>query len=576
MRVCAALTTQFFAALFLLLTLTALCRAAPPVQDIFVGGGTPGPFALRWSAVEVGTEQVSVNGQAQLRGIDYTLDSAAGTVTFTRAVPVSSAVSVAYTLVPGRSQRSGGGQTIPLSLDLLRTGHGYFSLDALGRQAADAPSSLTLGFGLGWQNGSRSQFSSRFVFAPSAAGSGADGRTDRTGLRLGGSASAGSWGRFSLGFSRAGAGLDPGAGDGLEAGRQVLSLGGSLTPANSVQAQISVSRTDPLPHADAEAGVTRAALSLSATPGQATKLAANFSETDTDGRGATQTVALSADTQPTKTLGVSAAFRARNAPGAAGDTSVISLKTVLTPSRAYTVQAGAEQAQSGPATVSRESVTVSLTPEPRVSLQAGIALRQTAGPPAAGGAGVPLGTSTATVGGTLRPAPMLELSGTYKSRTASGAETNSSALLDTSAARIAFAPVGTLKLVGTYAQNPDDGGDTVQRVARRGLSLETRVGALGLSGGCDWSRAFGDTADAQTLRADLGLRFSAATRLSLGYAAQQAARDPSAPPATVYTVGFTHTLGDRFSLSLTGKRRQDAASSATPDYNAAASLGMKF
>ena len=142
-------------------------------------------------------------------------------------------------------------------------------------------------------------------------------------------------------------------------------------------------------------------------------------------------------------------------------------------------------------------------------------------------------------------------------------------------------PTKTIKLVGTYDQNPDSGpdtlqGSTLQRLARRGVSLETNFGALGLSGGCDWSRTYGTPDVEQTIHAALGLRFSAATQLSVGYQTQQNRLDSAIPLATAYTIGFTHTLGDRFSLSLTGKRQQAAIAAASPDYNAAASLGMKF
>ena len=236
------------------------------------------------------------------------------------------------------------------------------------------------------------------------------------------------------------------------------------------------------------------------------------------------------------------------------------------------MQAAADQSRLGTATTDQQSVTLALTPRSNVQLQAGFSLRQKS----ADGSPDTLGTSEATVGGTLRPLSMLEVSGTYKSRMAPGTDTNDADLLDTSTAQVAFAPLKTIKLTGTYAQNPDDGGDMLQRIARRGLGLETSFGALGLSGGCDWSRTYGTPDVEQTIHANLGLRFSAATQLSVGYQTQQNRLDPAVPLATAYTVGFTHTLGDRFSLSLSGKRQQAATAEATPDYNATASLGMKF
>ena len=563
---------RVLAALFLLASLLCLlstCRAdTPPVQDIFVGSGTPGPFALRWNAVDANTETVSVNGITQLRSIDYALDSAAGTVTFTHSVPANSAVSVTYVLVPGLSQHSGGGQTIPLSVDLLRNGNGYLSLDALGK-AAETASNLTLGAGFGW-GGQSSRFSSRFVYTPQMTGS--DSHSDRTGLSLGGSTQAARWGQLSLGLSRAGAGLDPGAG--IQAGRQVLTLGSTLSPAKKVQAQLSFSRSDPMTQTGtaADDSRTNSSLVLTLTPSDNTKLSANMTEAGTEKSGTTQTVALSVHSQTTKTLNVSAAFNTQNQPGTASDSQAISLKTVLTPGRTYSVQAAADQSKVGAATTDRQSVTLSLTPKPAFQLQAGFSRRQKS----ADGSAETFGTSEATVGGTLRPVPMLELSGTYKSRMAPDDDTNTADLLDTSTAQVAFAPLKTFKLTGTYAQNPDDGGDSLQRIARHGVGLETSFGALGLSGGCDWSRTYGTPDVEQTIHANLGLRFSAATLLSVGFQSQQNRLDPALPLATAYTVGFTHTLGDRFSFSLNGKRQQAATTAAIPDYKATASLGMKF
>ncbi len=571
MRVPAALF--LFAALFCMIS---VCRAdTPPVQDIFVGSGTPGPFALRWNSVEANTETVSVNGQTQLRGIDYALDSGAGTVTFTHPVPANSAVSVTYALVPGQSQHSGGGQTIPLSVDLLRNQNGYFSLDALGK-AADTSGGVTLGAGFGW-GGPSSRLSSRFVYTPQMA-SGTDPHADRTGMSLGGSTEAGRWGKFSLGFSRAGAGLDPSAGSAsqtsdFQAGRQVLTLGSTLTPTKMVQAQLSFTRSDPMTQAGAaDDSQTQSSLALTLTPSRQTNVSANVSEANTGNSGTTQNLALLINSQATQTLDVSAGYSSQNPPGAASDSQAINLKTVLTPSKTLSVQADADQSKLGASTTDQQSVTLALTPKPSVQLQAGFSLRQTS----AGSSPDTLGTSEATVGGSLHPFSALELSGSYKSRIAPSTDTNSADLLDTSTAQLAFTPIKTFKLTGTYAQNPDDGGDTLQRLARRGLGLETRFGALALSGGCDWSRTY-DTPDVeQTIHANLGLRFSAATQLSVGYQTQQNRLDPSVPLATAYTLGFTHTLGDRFSLSLSGKRQQAATAEATPDYKATASLGMKF
>ncbi len=557
---------------FLSVSFPSACRAdTPPVQDIFVGGGTPGPFALSWNNVQLNTETVAVNQQAQLRGLDYTLDADAGTVTFTHPLPASAAIEVTYSTLPSVSQRTGRQQTVPLSVDLLRDQHGYFSLDALGTAAGNSDN-LTVGAGLGWHGGANDQISSRFVYTPIAASaSGTAPAGDRTGISLSGTAGAGQWGVFSAGFSRAGAGADTGSDSSFQSGREVVTLGSTLTPSKTIQARLSFSRSDALNSTTnaSDAASTSLALALTVTPTDKTKVQADLAETSAGANGTLQTTAVSVDTQATKSLAVSADFHDQNQPGMAGDSRTLSLKTVLTPSNTYSLQTSADQSHLGTATTDQQSVTLALNPKSTVQLSAGFSMRQKLSE----GADT-VQTSEATAYGSLHPLPMLEITGSYKSRLAPASDTNPK-YFDTSAAQVAFTPIKTFKLTGTYSQNPEDGTDTLQHLARRGVGLETSFGALGLSGGCDWSRTYG-TPDAQeTIHAALGLRFSNATQLSVTYQTQQDRLDASVPLATAYTVGFTHTLGDRFSLSLTGKRQQ-SATAASPNYNAAASLGMKF
>jgi hypothetical protein len=577
MRFRAALIFLFSIFAFIVCFAPVLRADAPPVQDIFIGNGTPGPFSLSWNNIQTNTETVSVNQVVQLRNLDYTLDSAAGTLKFTHSLPASAAIAVSYTLIPAQSQRSGGGQSIPLSMDLLRNQNSYLSLDALGRQAAGSENNLTLGVGLGWHGGQNNQLSSRFVYTPaltSVSDQNADRPAYRTGMSLSGSTGAGKWGLFSLGFSRAGAGTDTNGDSSLQAGRQLLTLGSTLTPMKSVQANLSFSRSDALQslgNTSPDSSSTNSSLALTITPSDKTKVQANLAQATTGPGSATQTLALSVNSQATRTMQVSAAFNNQNLPGTTNDTQVINLQTVLTPSKVYSVQAAASQSSLGTATTTQQSVTLALTPKSAIQLNAGFLMRQQS----VDGSPDSLATSEATVGGTVHPLPTLTLTGSYKSRMAPNNDSNPADLFDTSTAQVSYAPLKTIKLTGTYAQNPDNGTDTMQRLAQRGVGLETNLGSLGLSGGCDWSRTYGTPDVEQTVHANVGLRFSDATQLSVGYQTQQNLLDPTVPLATAYTVGFTHTLGDRFSFNLSGKRQQ-TADATPPDYNASASLGMKF
>lgn len=310
-------------------------------------------------------------------------------------------------------------------------------------------------------------------------------------------------------------------------------------------------------------------VAVTVTPSDKTQVQANLAQSETGSSGKTQTLNLSATAQPNTKMQVSANYNGKNAPGTDTDSQAISLKSVLTPSKTLSLEGDAGQTRLGTATTNQQAVSVSLTPHSTVQINAGLALRQkiTAGQAA-------LGTAVASVSAALHPFSFLDITGSYKNRMAPVTDADPNDLFDTSAASVALSPLKSVHLVGTYAQNPDGDTEIIQRQATRGVSLETTLGALGLSGGCDWSRAY-DTPDVQqTVHADLGLRFSAATQLKVGFQTHQNQLDASALPDTAYTVGFTHTLGDRFSLSLSGKRQQSAA--AQPDYDATANLGMKF
>ncbi len=557
-------------ALLILLLARSGAALTPPVQDVCLGNGTSGPYTLSWNHIEPGTETVQINGLTQMRGLDYTLDTDSGAITFTRDLPARSAAQVTYDLDPVQSQRSNAGQTIPLSVDLLRGQHGYFSFNALGKSGDSAKSDLTVGVGMGWNGGANTQLSTRFFYAPVSAAPDAatESPAKRMGLAVAGSAGAGQWGLFSFGFARAGVSLGDTSDSSLQAGQQTLTLGSRLTPAKQVQADFQFTQSQPTDDPSAKT-TDKTSLALTVTPSDKTQVQANLAQSETGGSGTTQTLNLSASAQPTAQMQVNATYDGKNAPGAAEDSQAIALKTVLTPGKTLSLETDAAHSQVGTATTNQQAVSVTLTPHAAIQLYAGLALRQTDAP-----GSDPLGTAVASVSGSLRPVSFLEFSGSYKNRMAPATDPDVNDQFDTSTAKVALSPLKTVHLVGTYAQNPDDDSAALQRLAKRGVGLETSLGALGLSGGYDWARHYDSPDVEQTVHADLGLRFSAATNLTVGFQTRQNALAASTPPDTAYTVGFTHTLGDRFSLSLNGKRQQTAA--AQPNYDASANLGMKF
>ena len=557
------------AASLLCLALVRPCRAdTPSVQDVCIGNGSPGPYTLSWKHVRIGTEAVQVNGLPQMRGLDYTLDADDGTLTFTRDLSAQTAIAITYQRDPNQAERNGQGQTIPLSVDLLRGEHGYFSFNALGKPGDTDRGDLTLGMGFGLSGGAGTQVSTRFFFAPVTADGGAASAWQRTGLTVGGSAKTGEWGLFSFGLARAGVSLGDAGESGPQAGQESLTLGSRLTLIKQVQAKFDYEAARPTEGSAAQ-GTAKTGFDVTVTPSDKTQMQASVGQSAAGTGGTTQALDLSATTQATDKMQVSASYDGKNAPGTASDSQVIALKTVLKPGKTFSLETDAGRTTLGTATTDQQAVSMTLTPRETLQLNAGLSLRQK------GVAGAnSVGTAVASVSGTMRPLSFLEFSGSYKSRMAPDTDTDVNDTFDTSAAKVSLSPLKSVHFVGTYAQNPDDDQSVLQRLAKKGVGLETSLGALGLSGGYDWCRHYDSLDVEETIHADLGLRFSAATQLKIGFQTQQNRLDAQAQPDTAYTVGFTHSLGDRFSLALNGKRQQSAA--AQPDYDASANLGMKF
>ena len=218
----------------------------PRVSDICLGNGTSGPFPLSWNHILPQTESVTVNGLPQVRGLDYTLDTDSGAITFTSSLGAHSAAEVTYEPDPIQAQRNGDGRTIPLSVDLLRGEHGYFSFNALGKQNTTASSDLTLGLGMGLQGAHNSQLTSRFFYTPVTAINGTNADSDkRLGVSVAGSTTASNWALFSFGFARAGVGLQNAGDDSPAAGQQAFTLSSRLTPTKTMQAQVNFSQSKP-------------------------------------------------------------------------------------------------------------------------------------------------------------------------------------------------------------------------------------------------------------------------------------------------------------------------------------------
>ncbi len=561
---------QSLAALGACLALTSLA-CAEPSQDLLVGNGTFGPYALSWKNIVGGTEIVLVGQQTQMRGIDYTLDANAGTVTFTRPLMAQSAASVHYDYDPARAVRANAFGKVPLSFNLAESGSSRVSLDALyqaGSAAAGAaPGSLTLGLGTSVE-GAAGQLSTRLLFAPTLGGSANENSgssLSRMGVSLSGSTQVGRPVQMSFGYAQAGAHMTTAGDDSLTAGRQTLTLGTTLAPSKTVQASAQWTQSAPAAAGGGPAS-TQAAAALSVAPSATLSLQTHWTDQSGGSAPETQTADVSLHAAPTPASTLDASFASQSSAGKG--TQAMNLAAALAPSKTIALHAAAGQTRDPSGLANQQQVSLALTPISAVQLQTSLALHQTQ----------TAQTSTVMVGGQAQPLSFLQFAAAYKGRTASAGDTVTTDTLDTSTASLTLLPLRGVALTGTYAQNPDNGGSTAQRLAQRGLGLQTTFGALSVSGGYDWQRHLDTQLVGTTLHVGVGLHLSQATQLDGTYRQTLSGIGDTPTGSNLYGFGLTHTLGDRFHLSLDSTMQTPVTPTATvnPDYTANASLGMKF
>ncbi len=567
---------QSLAAFGACLVLTALA-CADPSQDLLVGNGSPGPYPLSWKHIAAGTEIVQVNQQTQMRGLDYTLDADAGTVLFTRPLSAQSAASVHYEYDPARAVRVSLVTKVPLSFNLAEGSNSRVSFDALyqagngggGAAVNAAPGKITLGLGTRLQGGA-SQLSTRLMFAPALGGQeGAQSGSSLShmGISLSGSTQAARALQVSFGYTQAGAKMTTASDNGLAAGRQTLTLGTTLAPSSKMQASVNWAQSASTV-AGGTAASTQTSAALSIAPTANLSLQTHWTEATGGSAPNTQTADVRLHAAPTTTSSVDAVFASKNNAGAGGDTQALNLAAALSPNKTLAVHADVGQTRDGNGAVNQQQVGLALTPTAAIQLQTSLALHQT---PTAQ-------TSTATVGGQVQPMSFFQFAATYKDRTASAGDTLPADALDTSLVRLTLLPLRGVSLTGSYAQNPDNNGSAPQRLAQRGLGLETTFGALSVSGGYDWQRQTDTQIVGTMLHVGVGLHLSQDTQLDGSYRQTLSGTGDSSTGANIFGFGLTRTLGDRFHLSLDGTMQKPVtpAVPANPDYTAHASLGMKF
>jgi hypothetical protein len=174
--------------LLLLVVVCGIAHAAPrgsvAQRDLFFGDGGAGPYPLAWTAVLPGTESVLVDSRRLVAGLEYAIDSPAGTLRFAGPLARGQVIRVEYRINARAAKANRTALQSPFALTVVERGRSSLRMLGAMRQG---PGGLTPGL-LGFSAESRSGISTLsglFLAQPgTSAGSPFQGG-DATGPKIG-------------------------------------------------------------------------------------------------------------------------------------------------------------------------------------------------------------------------------------------------------------------------------------------------------------------------------------------------------------------------------------------------------
>jgi len=175
---------------------------------------------------------------------------------------------------------------------------------------------------------------------------------------------------------------------------------------------------------------------------------------------------------------------------------------------------------------------------------------------------------------TTKPWRFFSISGSVRDR-----EVTDDSALDTKAMQLALSPTDRVTLTGAYRSNPEDNKGQVQTYNAKTVGMKLRIGSVGVT--TDYSSK--DEYMLQRVSDERAIGFDVPVfrdgKLTTGVKVARVF-DGLEYSTRTYSLGFTHNLGARFNLSLTGNYTNYLQNSVSmPDkseYTAEASLGLKF
>jgi len=671
------------------------------VSDVIVGHNNKGPYYLTWTNVSPDSIVVTVNGRMLKRGDDYNIDLKSGMIAFNSIVENDAIVHVSYQTVPGKSQRTAGGPSVPVNLSLFQGQSASLNLTAL--YAHNDPNNPDAGktiIGLGGNKSwAGTKFNSQFLISqkddtnPQADNA---NTWERAAMKLGGDTSVGAL-KLTGSFQHAGDAFSGAKEFGTGLGKDVTNLGAAFAPTKTIQASASfVSNKDTagatngnsstvnqqsivftpgkstnlsLCHttndtanaAGSETSVDTKSVQFSQKFGAATSALASFNDTTTlagtahdhirvsgfqisstalrktslqttltqkysDSQGSEQSIGFGMSTKPVNQVSVDFGYGMLDNQSV-GHQASTNVKVTASPVKQVAVQAaysGVDSTVLGQ--TSTANVAVQASPVRGMQFQGSFAENvqnsqqqfqrnfSLTGAPvqfakftamfsqkgvnslddvtkgaqlqlspaksmtlAAGYKYVETGPQVMTIwdySAATKPCNFFSLAGDYRQR-----DLQDSDAPDTTNMSLALSPARLFTLTGEYHVNPEDKNGVVQNYNSTVLGMTTHIGSIGLQTNYSQKDEYLASRFSDERGLGFALPFFGHGQLTTGC---KLARylDGSDSTTRTYSLGYTHSIGSDFSLTLTGYYTQYLQNNTLqPDkteYSAEANLGVKF
>jgi hypothetical protein len=597
------------------------------VTDVVFGRNLKGPYLLSWKGIRPGSEVVTRDGVLLKRDADYTLDVAAGALSFPNPISPSQIVRVLYSTDTVDSKPNTSALTLPLQWTLWSQNKNKLTLSSLyNPDASGATSSHALSTTLQYLGSSQLARTSSLSSGLFVDFHGGDWLA-RSGARF---AEQTKWRNADLGasYSYAGALFGQGAATGLTAGREIMQANGAFSPLTNLKLTGLVRETNELlstanlaPGAPTSGSRTLEilqGLSL-ALPEKGKVDATRATTTVTDAKGDsvtttsdavklqrqivqgtqatvgyeaqtiiptsklegeeknqgtyTQKTSVELKSTPLKQVSVTGAFRSSLGGANAGDSDSLRVEATPIPAlKQLKVVTGYEDIyQDSGVQRKREALidlpTLALT---KTQVSGGIQQLDNAGK----------NQFVGIVSAKSSPFRYVELNGGVKFRQGTLPDnTVDPDVVNTYNVKFALSPSKYFRLTGNVAHNPEKDGGTVQRLLSNTVGLESDWGLFLFKGQYGTETAYQTAKLNSLVNIGVDMRLTKWDVLSTGFEGRSQF-DTSLTSSSTYRLGFTHKLGSAFDLNLSGSYTQTLlngiASTDKPELKAEAKVGLKF